>query len=241
MNARSLYIKRNQLLSLCLIAMVSFRCSNAEHQTRLTNDVDSASYYMGLYTGIVLRGVDYNEFNKTIFDVGVRRTLSVHDTILSMEYQKADSVIDNFILKSNKKQQQRFREEGVNFLKTNKIRKGVITTPSGLQYEIIHEGAGESPMRQDSVTLQYKGTFINGKEFINSYKGGQMTRFLMNTITVPGWVEILPQMKLGAHYKIYLPPALAYGDNPIPTPEGLLKSNMTIIFELELISIKHIN
>jgi len=121
------------------------------------------------------------------------------------------------------------------FLAENGQHAGVQTTPSGLQYKVISEGNGSSPKASDQVTVNYRGTLLDGTEFDSSAKHGQAATFEVDRV-IKGWQEALVLMKPGAKWELYIPPDLAYGDNsppgsPIP-PGSLLK------FEVELLTIK---
>lgn len=125
-------------------------------------------------------------------------------------------------------------QEGESFLATNKKKHGVKTLPSGLQYKVLKEGKGQSPVATDYVTVNYRGTFINGQEFESSYKTKQPAIFAVNKV-IPAWKEALELMKPGAKWIIYSPPSLAYGENGVPPAIG---PNTTLVFEIELLSVK---
>lgn len=117
------------------------------------------------------------------------------------------------------------------FLEKNRTQTGVITTASGLQYKVIQEGQGKSPGEQDFVTVDYKGTFVDGKVFDQSK---QPITFPVSGV-IPGWVEVLKLMKPGATYQAFLPPKLAYGENGF---EPMIEPNQTLVFTIHLIKIK---
>jgi FKBP-type peptidyl-prolyl cis-trans isomerase FklB len=125
-------------------------------------------------------------------------------------------------------------EEGKQFLETNKKRTGVKTLPSGLQYEVIQTGTGNSPKIDDTVVTNYKGTLINGTEFDSSYKRGKPAVFPVNGV-IQGWIEALQLMKPGAKWKLYIPAELAYGAR---SAGPIIGPNSTLIFEIELLEIK---
>jgi FKBP-type peptidyl-prolyl cis-trans isomerase len=125
-------------------------------------------------------------------------------------------------------------EEGIAFLEKNKERKGVITTESGLQYEILVEGDGPKPTDTSSVTVHYHGTLIDGTVFDSSVERGQPASFGVNQV-IAGWTEVLQLMPVGSKWKVFIPSEIAYGANP--RPGGAIKPNMALIFEIELISI----
>ena len=124
--------------------------------------------------------------------------------------------------------------EGTKFLEENKKKEGVKTTASGLQYKLIKEGTGAQPKATDTVTVNYRGTLINGKEFDSSYKRGQPATFPLNGV-IKGWTEGLQLMKTGAKYQLFVPPNLAYGERAAG-PD--ISPNSTLIFEVELLEVK---
>lgn len=124
--------------------------------------------------------------------------------------------------------------EGQAFLKANKTKPGVVTLPDGLQYKIIKQGTGAQPTVNDTVTVHYKGTFIDGKEFDSSYKYGQPISFPVGGV-IPGWVEALQLMKVGSEWELFIPANLAYGAAGAP---GAIEPNKTLIFKVTLIDIK---
>lgn len=120
------------------------------------------------------------------------------------------------------------QELGEKFLTENKQRDGVVTTESGLQYEVLEAGEGKSPQPSDEVTVNYKGSLLSGEVF----DSGEGVSFVVNQL-IPGWVEALPLMKEGAKWKLFVPSELAYG----PGGTGNIGPNETLIFEMELVSI----
>ncbi|MGH8170990.1 MAG: FKBP-type peptidyl-prolyl cis-trans isomerase [Steroidobacteraceae bacterium] len=119
------------------------------------------------------------------------------------------------------------------FLARNGRKKGVVTTPSGLEYEILKPGQGNHPKTGDSVTVNYRGTLLNGTEFDSSYKRGQPATFPVDRV-IPGWQEALKLMKPGAKWRIFVPPQLAYDLNsPPPIPPGSL-----LEFDVDLMSVQ---
>lgn len=124
-------------------------------------------------------------------------------------------------------------EKGKKFLEDNGKRKGVITLPSGLQYEILKEGNGPKPTATDKVTTHYHGTTIDGKVFDSSVERGQPAQFGVNQV-IPGWTEALQLMPVGSKWKLFIPSNLAYGESGAG---GAIGPNETLVFEVELISI----
>lgn len=125
------------------------------------------------------------------------------------------------------------KQAGLAYLAENKKRAGVVELPSGLQYEIIKDGVGESPKATDNVTTHYIGTLIDGKEFDSSVGRGQPAQFPVNGV-IKGWTEALQLMKPGSKWKLFIPSDLAYGNGGSPPKIG---PGATLIFEVELISV----
>lgn len=117
------------------------------------------------------------------------------------------------------------------YLDANKAKKGVVTLPSGLQYEVLKEGNGPKPARDHVVVAHYSGRHIDGKEFDGTVADGEPASFPVSGV-VPGWQEALPLMKAGSKWRIHLPPALGYGERGSPPA---IEPNEVLVFEIELI------
>jgi FKBP-type peptidyl-prolyl cis-trans isomerase FklB len=126
------------------------------------------------------------------------------------------------------------KKEGEAFLAANKTKEAVVTLPDGLQYKILTAGTGPKPTATDSVVCNYRGTLVNGTEFDSSYKRGQPVTFPVNGV-IKGWQEALPLMPVGSKWQLFVPSDLAYGDHAMSADLG---PNSTLIFEVELLSIK---
>jgi FKBP-type peptidyl-prolyl cis-trans isomerase FkpA len=124
--------------------------------------------------------------------------------------------------------------EGTEFLAKNKAVKGVFSTPSGLQYMVLRQGAGARPRTTDRVRVNYQGALLNGTVFDSSYDRGQPTEFALNQV-IPGWTEGLTLMPVGAKYRFWIPGELAYGAKG--TPDGSIGPNSTLVFDVELLAI----
>jgi FKBP-type peptidyl-prolyl cis-trans isomerase FklB len=210
----------------------------AEEQIPLKEQKARDSYSLGYDFGNNLKrqGVDVNP---DVLLSAVREGLEGKKPALSPEE------IRDTLLQLRKKlmvlQDRRYRElstknleEGRAFLEANKIKEGVRTLPSGLQYKVLREGEGPIPKATNTVTINYRGTLIDGKEFDSSYAHGKpLTAHVFGVID--GWTEALQLMKVGSKWQIFVPPDLAYGDRQY----NLIQPNSTLIFELELISIEN--
>ena len=125
-------------------------------------------------------------------------------------------------------------EAGQAFLAANKEKEGIVTLPSGLQYEMIKEGNGPKPNATQTVTCHYHGTLIDGRIFDSSVQRGQPASFPLNRV-ISGWTEALQLMTVGSKWRLFLPPSLAYGNRQVSAEIG---PNSTLIFEVELLGIK---
>jgi FKBP-type peptidyl-prolyl cis-trans isomerase len=126
------------------------------------------------------------------------------------------------------------KTEGEKFLADNKNKPGVKTTASGLEYKVEKEGTGPQPKATDMVTVNYRGTLIDGTEFDSSYKRGQPATFPLNGV-IKGWTEGLQLMKQGGKYQFFVPSNLAYGERAVG-PD--IAPNATLVFEVELLDVK---
>ncbi|MCW8945197.1 MAG: FKBP-type peptidyl-prolyl cis-trans isomerase [Sedimenticola sp.] len=125
------------------------------------------------------------------------------------------------------------KQTGDKFLEQNGAKEGVVVLPSGLQYQVIQPGEGDTPPAGAEVTVHYRGTLITGKEFDSSYARNEPTSFSLNGV-IPGFSEGLSLMNKGAKWKLFIPSSLGYGEVGAP---GAIGPNETLIFEVELISI----
>jgi len=124
-------------------------------------------------------------------------------------------------------------QAGLDFLEANKLKPGVVELPSGLQYEVIHNGEGPKPLATNKVTCHYHGTLIDGTVFDSSVKRGQPATFPLNGV-IKGWTEGLQLMNQGSKWRFFIPPQLGYGDRQVSAQIG---PNSTLVFEVELLGI----
>lgn len=129
--------------------------------------------------------------------------------------------------------QQKTQTAGELFLEKNKKNPGVVVLADGLQYKIINKGKGPSPTDADIVTVDYVGNLVDGTEFDSSYKRGQPATFPVSAV-IPGWTEALKLMNVGATWEVYIPAALAYGQEGSPPAIG---PNQVLVFKIHLIEI----
>ena len=193
-----------------------------------TSDV---SYSLGVSMGDQLRasGVSPEQVNSA------RLAQGVHDGLAGKkEMTDADRQNISALLKSSfQAQADNNHHAAAKFLAENTKKPNVVTTASGLQYKVLAAGSGESPKPNDEVTVNYRGTLLDGTEFDSSYKRGEPASFPVSRV-IPGWTEALQLMKPGAKYQLFIPPQLAYDmKSRPPIPPGSM-----LLFDVELLSVK---
>ncbi len=192
------------------------------------------SYAVGLQIGegLVSEGVpiDMKALRAGIEDVVAKneRRLAPEElqtALVDFQRQKMEAMAK--VAEENKAKGEKYRAE-------NKKKKGVIQTASGLQYKVVSAGKGKKPGPTDMVTVNYRGTLINGEEFDSSYSRGEPATFPVNGV-IQGWQEVLPLMKEGEKVEVAIPAELAYGERGTGTGIG---PNETLLFEIELLEVK---
>ncbi len=223
------------MLSLGFLFTCTF-CFAAE-KPELKDQKDKESYSLGYQfgQGAKSQGLD---INVDLYTSGIQDALSGSKPQLSQdEMRQTISEFQKRFIAAREKEIKEMSTKnlaaGKAFLEENKKKEGVKTLPSGLQYKVLTEGSGKTPKAADNVTVNYKGTLINGAEFDNSYKRGQPATFKANGV-IKGWTEALQLMKEGSRWQLFIPPGLGYGDRGA----GPVPPNSTLIFEVELISVK---
>lgn len=148
--------------------------------------------------------------------------------------EEANAIIQKYLQVQGEKKFASNKEAGEKFLAENAKRDGVVTTDSGLQYEILNEGDGDRPAPTSTVTVHYHGTLTDGTVFDSSVKRGEPATFGVNQV-IKGWTEALQLMPKGSKYRLYIPQDLAYGAQP--HPGGPIEPFMALVFDVELLDI----
>lgn len=210
----------------------------AQTPLMLKTQKDKVSYALGMNLGTNLHKQSV-EVDTAIVLRGLKDGLAAGKTLLTQE--EAQAALTQLQTEVRNKQQEIMkqageasRKEGQEFLTANKTKEGVVTLPSGLEYKILTEGTGPKPTAADSVSCNYRGTLISGKEFDSSYKRGQPATFPVNGV-IKGWTEALQLMPVGSKWQLFIPPEMAYGDRGAGADIG---PGSTLIFEVELLSIQ---
>ena len=210
-----------------LVACNQENYTNAE----LTTQIDSVSYSLGISVANNLKNSGFESIETDAMASAFNDVFS--DKEVRITEDEANLLIQDYFLELSEKKSQEATAEGSSFLIENAKKVGVITTSSGLQYEIITNGTGATPSESDKVTVHYHGTLLDGTVFDSSVDRGQPATFPVNGV-IPGWVEALQLMNVGSKYKLYIPSDLAYGERGAGEAIG---PNATLIFEVELLSI----
>lgn len=193
--------------------------------------LDSASYSFGMKIAQGLKsdgvtGLNYDLLKKAMEDVFTSKTPLVNDEL-------AGKTIGQFLQKISKSKYAGVEEAGKKFLENNKKNPKVTTLPSGLQYEVLTLGTGAKPLATDTVTVHYKGTLMDGKQFDSSYDRGEPISLPLNGV-IPGWTEGVQLMPVGSKYRFYIPYQLGYGERGAGQD---IPPYSTLIFDIELLKI----
>jgi FKBP-type peptidyl-prolyl cis-trans isomerase FklB len=224
--------------SLIAAAVSTVGVTRAQAATTLKSDQDKVSYMIGYQIGSNFKR-DGLEVDLNMLSNGLKEALAGEKSPLTQEEsQKLMANLQKDLqAKAEAKRKaagEKNASEGKAFLAENAKKAGVKKTASGLQYKVVSEGKGEAPKATDTVSVNYKGTLINGTEFDSSYKRGQPAKFPVNGV-IKGWTEALQLMKPGSKYQLFIPADLAYGDRGAGEAIG---PNATLIFDVELLSVE---
>lgn len=205
--------------------------------TELKTVEQKTSYALGLDVGMSFRRLPV-EIDLPSFFAGIEDMITGSRPRLSQEEFEQTMKAFQARLQSKAAEAQKGAGEenlkaGAAFLAKNGMKKGVVTTDSGLQYAVLAEGDGATPKKSDVVTVHYTGTLIDGSVFDSSVERGEPATFPVGGV-IPGWTEALQLMKVGAKYKLFIPADLAYGEGGAG---GVIGPNSTLIFEVELLGI----
>jgi FKBP-type peptidyl-prolyl cis-trans isomerase FklB len=206
------------------------------------NDSEKISYAIGMNAGnsikTSLKNVDVSVDVEALAR-GIKESAGGGQTLITEEQDHEilmafQNEMRTKQMEKRKEQGEKNKKEGEEFLAKNKTASGVTTLPSGLQYQVVTEGKGDMAKATDTVTVNYRGTLIDGTEFDSSYKRGQPATFRVTGV-IKGWTEALELMKTGSKWKLFIPADLAYGERGSGQQIG---PNAALIFEVELVSIQ---
>jgi FKBP-type peptidyl-prolyl cis-trans isomerase FklB len=203
--------------------------------TTLTTDKQKAGYAIGMNWGTNLHRQEVDVDSAALLQ-GLKDGFAGAKTLMTED--EARAALNKLQGEIQARMQVKAKEEEAaskGFLSANKGKEGVVTLPSGLQYKILTAGTGPKPAASDTVVCNYRGTLVNGTEFDSSYKRGEPAEFAVNRV-IKGWTEALQLMPVGSKWQLFIPSDLAYGEHG--PPNSGIGPNATLIFEVELISIK---
>ena len=200
--------------------------------------MDKVSYALGIGIGRQLSQMGAADLNIDDFAQAIKDVIAGD---LKLGDVEAQQIVQEFFAKQEEKQKaeaaekgKAAKQDGEKFLAENGKKEGVITTASGLQYQVLHEGNGQSPKATDTVECHYEGTLIDGTKFDSSYDRGQTATFPLNQV-IAGWTEGLQLMKEGGKYRFFIPYELGYGERGAGAS---IPPFSTLVFDVELVSVK---
>jgi FKBP-type peptidyl-prolyl cis-trans isomerase FklB len=227
-------------LAMAIAGLFVFGIAHAEDKKVLTNKTEKLSYSMGYNIGTVWKrqSIETNDVDLATMISAIQDAMAGHPSLLT-EQENRDAVtafrneLRSRVEEKRKVLAEKNKKEGAAYLAENKTKPGVHTLPNGLQYKIITEGTGPKPTTNDTVSVNYKGTLIDGTEFDSSYKRGQPATFRVTGV-IKGWTEALEMMPVGSKWELYIPSDLAYGERGSGMNIG---PDATLIFEIELLAL----
>ncbi len=239
MRSRQNLLIMKHLSSVLFIAMISFQLSSQDKDSGilpLQSQNDSLNYFLGINLGYSLETAPFDPDLKLITE-GMKSVLNDqtgYDQVTAQQvfqglHQKLTEGMDE---ETGAKSAMNL-EKGQVFLAENRGRPEIITTESGLQYEILQQGEGPRPVASSTVEVHYEGKLIDGTVFDSSYERGESISFPLNRV-ISGWTEGLQLMPLGSTYRFYIPPELGYGARAT----GSIPPNSVLIFKVELLGIE---
>lgn len=199
--------------------------------TVLKNQMDSLSVAIGVSFSNSLTSQGIKDINTDVLTKTIAASLKGGKVAFSPE--EANNFIGNYFQKQNEEKGAGVRVEGEKFLEENKKKPGIVTTASGLQYQVIKMGEGPKPTANDKVKTHYHGTLINGTVFDSSVDRGEPIEFPVSGV-IRGWTEALQLMPVGSKWKLFIPYQLAYGERGAG---GQIPGYSALVFDVELLEI----
>ena len=214
-----------------LIVGISYSSNAQRKKDRLVDQSDSLSYAIGISVANSLKSQQIPDLKLEKIYQAINDVMGKKQTKMSND--ESQKFIQTYMMNLSEKQKKDNLEKANKFLEENKKGDGVVVLPSGLQYEILRKGTGESPVSSSTVKTNYKGMLLDGTVFDSSYDRGKPIEFQVGRV-IDGWQEALKLMKPGAKWKLYIHPDLGYGDRAT----GSIPANSLLIFEIELLSVE---
>lgn len=212
----------------------------ARQKPQLDTELKQISYILGYHLGAELaKKKEKISLDTLIFLEGIREAMAKQPPLIpDTTMERMFTVFSDTLNARNVRQARAIADSnkraGEAFLAENRKKEGIVTLTDGLQYKILQEGSGISPGLSDTCIVHYRGTFLDGSEFDNSYRTGEPWKLSINW-AIKGWIEALQIMKVGSKWKLWIPPELGYG---VRGYKNLIPGNALLVFELELLYVK---
>lgn len=237
-------MKNNVLITIVILIAISLNSCDKKAGGKATLNTlnDSASYCLGTSYAMYMKQTGDDKYiDPDIFIAGFLHGFDT--TKLQIPVDQIQKIRSKYVAIVTKEREEELKhqaeenlDEAKQFLELNLTKDGIMKTESGLQYEIIEKGDGPKPKATDKVKVHYHGTLLNGKVFDSSTDRGEPVEFFVNRV-IKGWQEALPLMSVGAKWKLFIPPDLAYGNRKVG---NVIEPNSALIFEVELLEIVNV-
>ena len=222
-----------RLIVIVSASLLAFPLFGQEKSPQFKDQKDKVSYAIGMQIGFNLARQKV-DINPDILNAGMKDAIAGKPQLTPDQVKDVMAQFEKDMEQKQKQLGEKNKTDGAKFLEDNKKKPGVKTTASGLQYKAEKEGTGPQPKATDMVTVNYRGTLIDGTEFDSSYKRGQPATFPVSGV-IKGWTEALQLMKQGSKYQLFIPSNLAYGERAMG-PD--IAPNSTLIFDVDLVDVK---
>ncbi|HET6545417.1 MAG TPA: FKBP-type peptidyl-prolyl cis-trans isomerase [Rhodanobacteraceae bacterium] len=223
------------VLSLALVALLTAGSASAQDTS---SEKGKLSYSIGYQIGndFVERkmNLDINTLNRAIQDGYAKRNPVIPEATMTDVLTKFQKKMMTEAKAEFDKTNSENKRKSAQFMAENRTKKGIIVLPSGVQYRIIEDGHGKQITPSSEVTLHYRGSLSSGLEFDSSFARGQPVKVKINEV-IKGWQDVLPKMKVGDHWQVFIPPDLAYGERGSPPRIG---PSEALVFDIKIIDVK---